>query len=507
MKSYSEHLESLLSKKPSHECHRASAIFPVFFTRETTMKLLFLNYWRIKRKIEHILCRYYIRDLSGNTLYKKCFYLDEARAYTLNLSQILGRRYPFAGSLEIEFCSPENLVFPYPAVVVLYEGKNFSSFVHSAQRVFNDEHDEKTNQRSHSIESGFNIYSDRSRYPFITFVNGSKALSKSSIELAAYNHKQKVIGSKIKLSMQPYETKYISLDYWKELSPHLNNHVGTLKVKLPASTVFPRILVGNRDKEMESMSVTHTYYDLIQQNEKDDFWSAPNDQWQAAALMLPLKKHQDFRSRVFFYPIYSPVPFDIDLEIYTQNGEKVSSHEKVLSISHPEFVHIDVNHYIQKFDPKKDYAIKMIAHSQNNKIPARIKIGFDVESLKGGLPCNICTNFYPANPDLEKKKQTFRWAPLMLQGSIWCLNDAPLKNYQREASLKLTIYRERDNKTFNRNLILLPHNSLEIVRDQEISAFLDQEIGWCTIESNNPYVTTYYFNEHPSGMIGGDHGF
>jgi len=186
MKSYEDHLESLLSKSPGNNCHRASAIFPVFFDANISMRLLFLNYWLLKRKIDHLLCRLYLRDIKGNTIFKKFFYVDDIRGYSVDLSRLIGRRYPFGGSLEIEFASPENLVFPYPAVVVHYQGAHFSTVVHSAQRTFNDDKDEKESTRTQVLESGFNIYADKDCAPFLTYINGPRPLHKKNIQLAAY---------------------------------------------------------------------------------------------------------------------------------------------------------------------------------------------------------------------------------------------------------------------------------------------------------------------------------
>ncbi|MCH9634432.1 MAG: hypothetical protein S4CHLAM7_11830 [Chlamydiae bacterium] len=512
MKSYEEHLKSLLNPSPSSSCNRASAIFPIFFDCNRSMKLLFFNYWKVKRGIDHILCRLYIRDLHGNKILNKCFYVEEVRAYSINLSELIGKRYPFGGSLEIEFASPENLVFPYPAVVVQYIGNHFSTFVHSAQRSYNDEEDFSINQRPLAIESGFNIYADEETDPFITYINGSKEDYKQAVQLAAYNSDQKVIGSSLELDCQPNQTEYISLAYWKELKSHLNGKAGCMKISLPHSKTFPRLLVGNRNHTTGSMSVTHTYYDLTKKVEPSDYWMTPDDSWQPAALMLPLMSPASYITRAYFYPIYSPSQFSIDLEIYNLDGSFIKKAESVLQFTkNASFTWLDLSKYTEGLDASKHYTFKMIATSKASKfIPSRLKVSLDIGLKTGGLPCNICTNFYPANPSLETKKTAFRWAPMMpasLSGSIWCHNDAPKKDYQKTALIKATFYRQRDEKTLQREIKIPPRGTYVIESKDELSHFLDQETGWCTLESDNSFITTYYFTQHSSGMIGGDHGF
>ncbi len=512
MKSYEEHLKSLLSKTPTHHCHRSSALFPIFSNAECSMQLLFLNYWKLKRNIEHLLCRLYLRSIKGEVLLKKCFYIDQIKAYEIPLSHLVSKRYPFGGSLEIEFSSPDNLVFPFPAVVVHYQGKHFSTFVHAAQRSFNDEEDEKTNENKESIESGFNIYCTKTLYPFLTFINGKHPIKNQSLLLAAYNQHQKVIGSQITLSAAPYETTYIHLNHWLELKKHLQNQPGCLKIKLPSKGIFPRLIVGNRSNQSGALSVTHSYYDLVNKKETKDFWKTPQSDWQAASLLLPVFPMEQFETNVFFYPIYSPAAFEIDVEIYSLQGKKLKTiHNYFTSPKLAIFEKKELSKLALELCTNKHLLFKLIARPiENLKIPARIKVGYDVGFKKGGLACNICTNFYPANPDMDTKKNTFKWAPLMpksIGGEIWCLNDAPKKNYSREANVNVTFYRQSDASSIKRKILIPPHGACRIACDHNLMNFLKEKTGWCTFESNNPYITTYTFSLHPSKMVGADHGF
>ncbi|MBA2727065.1 MAG: hypothetical protein H0U49_02695 [Parachlamydiaceae bacterium] len=89
------------------------------------------------------------------------------------------------------------------------------------------------------------------------------------------------------------------------------------------------------------------------------------------------------------------------------------------------------------------------------------------------------------------------------------MNSSPEKQYKDDATADLTFYRGKDTASLSRQMTLPPHGFMviNVAVDEELKAFFDGDIGWCTIVTSNPYLTTYYFSESSSGLIGGDHGF
>jgi hypothetical protein len=89
------------------------------------------------------------------------------------------------------------------------------------------------------------------------------------------------------------------------------------------------------------------------------------------------------------------------------------------------------------------------------------------------------------------------------------MNSAPHIDYQNQAEVDLTFFREKDTATLQRKLFLQPHGFVAISshQDEELNDFLNGTIGWYTASVTNPYSTTYYFSYPSSGVIGGDHGF
>lgn len=502
MKSYIDHLSTLLSQKKSSSTNRSSAIFPVIYNSNLKMKLYFLNYWQIKRDIDHLLCRVYLRNSSGGLTYKKYFYVDKIKSYEIDLMKILGTTLPFEGSLEIEFCSPENLVFPFPAVCIHYYNSQFSTFVHTSQRVYNDKKDALINYRKKIIESGFNIVFNDTYAPFITLINGEKEIKNKSLILSAINSSEENLDKKLKLSLKPYQSTQLHLDDWQDLQSHLNDKAGTMKLKLFDTNSFPRLIVGNRSKKNQSMSITHTYYDLSKESGVENYFKRPPQSWYGATLMLPYDPKQT--SKVYFYPLYSPAEFTIDLEAYSSSGILIDRFESILEISKGSALKcLNLNEYANGSNVS---SFRMIAKS-DKLLPARIKIGFDVGQYPKQLPCNICTNFIPFNEKLLSKKETFKWTPMLLDGEIWIHNDSALIDYDQSANVSLTFYRECDTQTLTEKFTIKPFGTLKIIAEKNIKAFLNAKSGFCTINSDNPFITTFYFDKSKPKSIGGDHGF
>ncbi len=513
MKSYQEHLSSLLSPKPPHLCQRSSAIFPFFMDSHIQTKLIFLNYWKLKRDITHLDCHLTLRDLHGQTILSKSFKIDQVKAYELSLSELICSPYPVAGSIEVEFLSSENLVFPFPGVTILYQSSKGLSFVHAAQRIYNDQFDFNQTKRAQIIESGFNIYAQNKKFPFITLIGGAKPLKNQTLLLTAINDQQEAISKTIELSSNPYQTHLLKLDDWKELAAHLKDRVGCMKIQLLENGSFPRLIVGNYDGGPKTMSVTHTYYDLSHEKKESDYWNFSDPTWQPMTLMLPLIESHLHFSKVYFYPIYSPCEFWIDCEIYNGQGQLLKTFSKTQKIQpQASFQVLHLTSLLKDLEVKKEtLAIRLIAYSANeNPIAARLKIGFDVGFKKGGLPCNICTNFAPANPNVDQKPTAFRWAPLMpkkLNGTIWCINDSSKKEYQKEARVTCTYHRNRDSQTLTEHFTIPPRGHHLIYHNLLTEEFFKNSIGWCSFVSDNAHLSTYYFAESKDQVMGGDHGF
>ncbi len=269
--------------------------------------------------------------------------------------------------------------------------------------------------------------------------------------------------------------------------------VGTAKIGFEVAWIYPRLLVGNVQRSLPSMSITHTYYDCTQADRERDYWFASDPDWHDASLMVPVNISDGRFTRVYFYPIYSPSEVDIGLEIYNSGGCLLGRCEQVIQLKSPgpSFSSIDMGAVCERLGINSAQAAtaRVLAHrAPQSEFPSRIKLGLDIGHLNGAFPCNICTNLHPFNPALETKPHCFRWSPLFAQGTVWLINSSPARKYTREAVVKLTFFRVQDTQKLDYTLTLSPHGSFVIdpSKDRQLRAFLGDSIGWCTATSAIP---------------------
>lgn len=527
MRSYYAHLETTtpsVGTAIAKPIYRSSAIFPVIHQEGISTRLLFLGYWLLKRSIDQIAAVVTLRSPAGEILARQLLTIVEAKAYRIEVQELLlqsrgiDETKPFEGSLEVEFYAATNLVFPFPAVVVNYYGEAFSSVVHTAQRVYNDYEDMQKNSQTSVPESGFNIHVDEKSEPFIGLVNGAGVQKEAQVKFEFYNRMGEVLKHTQQLGeLKPYESRVLFPAREINLQSFLGGSEGACKAKFNLCWVFPRLLVGNRQRAPEAVSITHTYYDCSKATSSSDYWRAPEPAWHSASVMLPLWLDPAHFTNAYFYPIYSPSSLAIDAEIFSPAGSLLGSKQNVLRIDSPcqGFALISFKELLEelKIEPVAQLAARIIARPLGDSLmPARVKLGLDIGHTLGGLPCNICMNLHPFNPPFANKRNSFKWLPFLgdqPSAAVWLMNSSPYKEYQQTASLELNFYREKDCSTLKRKMKLPPQGfvAMTLTHDSELDAFFEGTIGWVTVTTDNPYLTSYYFADHPTGVIGGDHGF
>ncbi|GAB4235477.1 MAG: hypothetical protein Tsb0021_15030 [Chlamydiales bacterium] len=513
MRSYYSHLKTFgsTSRKP---VFRTSAIFPVWNEKEMTTRILFMGYWLLKRGIKELGWVTTLRSQDGNLLARHIQSITTPQAQRVELQELLEQagislESSFQGSLELEFFSSQPLVFPFPATVINLYGPGYSTMVHTAQRIYNDLEDKEINSVQHVPEAGFNLHCNGHSEPFVAIINGFESIDQPLLEMEIINCKAESLTIPFAYpELKPYELVILSPTEKCDLAEFLYGEPGTAKVKYHFPWIFPRVIAGNRLKHPKGAVITHTYYDCTESNTSEDYWNVTDKDHEPASLMVPADFRNDRFTHIYFYPIYSPGSFSISLEFYDMQGELVKKFDNILIIESP-FTGYKVLKLKEILDSNHSFqgdvlGARIIAKSNGDKIPARIKIGLDVGISSKGLPCNICTNLQPYVAAWETKPQTFKWGPFI--DRVWLMNSSPHINRKQEATLTLQLHRESDSESVKRDYTLPQHGFLILERSEFIDFFKD-EIGWYTITSTNPYCVTYYFHEGTTGIMGGDHGF
>ncbi len=224
MKSYYQHLKSTkefgekenLIKKP---VLRSSAIFPVIQNQSYTSSIHFLGYWLLKRNISEVNLTITLRNVDGSLLLKKIQIIDTAKAFAINLYTLLletnyNKDMDFIGSIETEFHTTEDMVFPYPALVLEYHNEEFNTCVHTLGRIYNDDEDMAENNENLVPETGFDIYETSDLHSFLSFVNGSLQNEDGYIEYVITNSNSKQFSGHFHLGkITPFETKFLYLNH------------------------------------------------------------------------------------------------------------------------------------------------------------------------------------------------------------------------------------------------------------------------------------------------------
>jgi len=526
MKTYKNHLTSTSNTKRknlSNPVYRSSAIFPFILSNKLNTIIHYLSYWLIKRNIKEVNLLVTIRNKKGNIIKKTIKNIREVKSFMVNLKNEINFNHfskLLTGSVELEVFSKEDLVYPYPAFVVNFEGVNSSSAVHTCGRIFNDKDDLASNNKFVVPETGFDVLCDKNYDPFFSFVNGKKNLKNYKLSLDLINHlgqkKNKLIKFK---KIAPYETCFnFFLD--KSDRNFYNNKKGVVKINHSFKSFFPRFLAGNFDKKKNNSSITHTYYDLSTKKDNSQYWINPNSKkYFDSSVAVPLFVRDNLKTEIAIYPNFSKSIFNLNLQIFDQQGKKKGFIRNFFRIDHQfkSIKYLDLNQIIKSknisLNKKNNYFCRIYL-SYKDKILTRLKFGLNIgkaNKTNSSFDCNICFNAIVPIKFIEKKRGTFKWGLLLNKNNSQILisNISNLKFSDKEANLNLKFWNTY-NSNFLEKRISIPSNGnlfFNLNKEKKIKNFLKKNAGWMTIESDNPFINGWYLDISKNGSVGADHLF
>jgi hypothetical protein len=527
MKSFYEHLRSRRefgeqiedTRKP---VMRSSAIFPAIQNSTYKTQILFMSYWLIKRDIPEISSVITLRDKSGKILKRNFMSISEPKSFSLNLDSML-KNHPnknnFLGSLEVEFFSTRDMVYPFPAVVLNYYNNEFNTCVHTTGRIYNDIEDLSENEKFLVPETGFDIYSNDDLSSFLAFVNGPQINENGTIDYIITNHESKKLSGNFSIgNIHSFETIFLNFsDCIPKLNEFLNEKSGSISIKHNFTGFYPRFLVGTIQESFPSVSFTHSYYDCTLCNSPSDYWDRISDDYHDSSLYIPIFTKSNRFTELIIYPNLSPSTLNLQINLHDNEGNILQSFPNYLKIdsSKSQLMKINFDQLLNevKLNSEKVTSAHIITNSENRKIPTRMKFGLNIgmKNQKSHIPCNICFNSKLGNPLIENKPGSFHWCPIFNNASavVTIGNFSPKKNYSKSAQITLTFYHEEDSQSIEKIIKILPNAEYRFRLDEngDIKSFLHNANGWITMKSDNPFVQGYYFNFHSSGSVAGDHWF
>lgn len=523
MKSFQDHLNTF-GKNNSEllfkdKILRSSAIFPFIINKKLDVKILFLSYWLLKRKISDITCKITIRNLIGKEVYSKNQKINFIKSFTFSVRRILkkNRLNIKSGSVEIEFFSNLNLVFPYPAVLVNFESQNCSTFVHSCGRIFNNNEDQKKNSKFLVPESGFDLLPDKKSNTFFSFVNGKKKLLNQKIELILLNQFNEKIKKTFKVEViKPYETKFFFFLRGNEKN-FLRNGKGTVIINHSFKNFFPRFMCGNLSVDESFSTLTHSYYDLSKNNDKKfNLWKNPNPKkYYDGVVSIPVFLDEKKYTELVIYPNFFKKNFSLKFQLIGQS-KKINLKKKIYinkNFKSPLYLNISdiVISEVKNINKKKSYILKIICEGQT-VIPTRIKFGLNIgENKEENIPSNVCFNVYVPSNNFERKPKTFKWGLVLPNQDyeIFLSNISYLRKKFKKANIELKFWNAEKNKCLIKKISINDDSfyRFSLKKNNEILKFLNNKPGWFTAVSDNPFISGFFINFGKNGIVGADHFF
>lgn len=262
-------LATVQKNKRSLHNNRSSTVFPFFPGKSTINYIVFQNYWAWKRHEMHpenIICIIRGYDSKGDLVAPprehrikehNCINLNEDYGIeneNLNLK---------TSSIEVEFISSQNISFPFPAIMLFCVDNNSGevSCVHSGGRRLNS--NEKKSVKKYTETNWLSIENQKFT-PFFHVFNDSIQTSeinqKIDIKVILAEERDKAYTHSISHTTEPFGSK---LYYLSNILPHnitknIKNKEFWIEIAL-VSSAFPRMIVGNYDKEADFHYITHSF--------------------------------------------------------------------------------------------------------------------------------------------------------------------------------------------------------------------------------------------------------
>jgi len=486
---------------------RASGLFLAIVNERVNTRVVFMNYWKIKNGIGSGSVLATIRDREGKRVARHYLKLDQG-AFDINVREMLGDPTDFLGSIEVEIHSAEDLKFAFAALDVLYETPKGLSYVHTCQRKFNNAEDAMRGSRFNPRQSAFDIITNNGSRPFFSVLNGPRKVENATARIELSNHAGAVTSHEMALGdLAPFGAKLVELADIPGIDDFLGDKPGYCVVDLDINDVFCRLTCGNLGAHLDTMSVTHSFYDCY---EFDDYYTAGD-----IHCFFPFNYIEGLDVEVVFYPILSPALLNISLEERTANGDVARTYpvKDRYNGAGGEMLRFNLSDFLisQGAVPGNVlYVLRVEAH--DGKIPARIPIGLNYRTAaSSGVNINTSAMFTTA---FRAKQRSYMWGPLPLRdgGKNWLMvahlgDPAPKEETSRG---KLTVWID-DEVVLDREIESRHGEAINLLMEELLPANKVRanlgKVAWYVFESPSVAYTGNQIFVSADGHVGGDRSF
>lgn len=479
----------------SNSVHRSSLCVPEL--PDTTVDISFLNHFLLKRGYPHVACRVTALDLEGQRIGSRLFPVDEARVYTLPLSEIFEDQ---VNTYLVEFFTADNLFVPFPAVMVNHRGGNFLNSVHAYNRVLNDVFEDDAINANPVAEASIDVWLDAETDTFLAFATGPQSCrGRLEFELANESGGH---ATTIEIDQPRLTNRIVSLT---ELFPKApRNTTGVLKVRQPRQPMFYGRLFAGRRKTDGAFSANHSYYDS---STTAEYWGDNRP----SRCIYPY--FRDLENTLRMYPIMSAGRLALSLEFFAADGASLGSCA-VAELTSPgdSFADISVNACAADLGIDADDISSYVFAAAPLDGMSPTRVNHQLVHGSGGLASSV--NMSLDNPNMFHPKggTGFKWGqvPLGADFESW-LGFANNRPGGEDCDMEVVFY-GAGGELATRNWTIPANGALSINPADELAAELERADGngylWYVARASQPDLCAYTVSRHrESGHCSGEHNF
>jgi hypothetical protein len=396
--------------------------------------------------------------------------------------------------VEVEIISIDNLRFPFPGVVGIYQAGNRFSAVHAAGRVKNA--DEKQ-EISHTQESNWTCKFGPDVTPFFHYFNGPVLPRDKSVTVVLRSPQGISVAKKeVHVGhLPPFGSQlFLVTDIFDCSGLEPGSFVS---VQVEHNAVFPRLIVGNLFLSTNFLEVTHSFPII----DKKDY--CPTDNSAEYQSMLCAYTHPDLALRVRVFPTNCEGSFDVKVSRQAFSDRTLvdtgdSFHQTSRDDSEPLRFSLA--------DEERFRCLNMIG----NTVPSRFNASY-VYSVRG-LDTSFSTDIADGADSSVYPPKWRHWGHAFLdegyESVVLIRNNTHTPSKTRFAKGKLSLYSEGYERT----------TTVEVEAESaiEVAKFMDgfasqsggepRFISWF-LEMDEPTCETFWLVYRKSdGSIFGDHG-
>jgi hypothetical protein len=484
-------LEQRFTSHQGAFANRASTLFPVLITPAADTVVVFLNYWKIKNKIEYVSCFIRLYESSGRLVSRHSMVIIDNHN-EISLGKLLNTDN-FEGLAEIEFIGNRNFAFAFPAIVAFYRSGDYYSAVHSVGRVRNPDEARKP---ARSTETNWTCKFRPGLTPFVTLFNGPRAGGLGDVVLSVHDRSGRLVAEKTTDFglTAPFASRVVKLDEVFDVSNFDNDHF--ISVSVPDDDFFPRLVVGNFHRDIGFVEATHSFY-----------WSRLDDDTLHAdeadlLSFIPAPKIPELDLEMVFFPTNAASTVTASVR-EQRGGERLRETGETVS-----WVTGGPGAELWRYQAKPDAELVSFDF-RGQELPARLNTSYRY-SVRGSQ-ARFCTDIATGAHSHVYPPKHSHWGHGLISDDyetvVMIRNIAHRSAQAGDATARLSVY-DATGAVVVRTVSVASESAQAVyLRDMIKPGDGMKTISWFLKAENNPDLEAYWISFAPHGGICGEHAF